>query len=279
VGIFHYAFLTAKERDNESGLDYFGARYYSGAQGRFTSHDPFNPILRISKKSQFDLFLSQPQNWNAYSYTWNNPLRFVDPNGESVYIVLYTQGNSKADDELRRAANAKAAAIASSKGFDSKNDTVLVRGVTTKSDVANAFKAANDLGKTFGGVQQLNMFSHSGANDGVVLHDPAAISPANPHGATQFKGNELQSLPSLNWNDGATATFYGCNTTNFAGKFASTANVTSFGTTGTSYFSSRPDRLSPDKGASLYLIDTYFNQHLVPNFINYTKPMEEHDAK
>jgi RHS repeat-associated protein len=32
--------FTAKERDNESGLDYFGARYFSGAQGRFTSVDP-----------------------------------------------------------------------------------------------------------------------------------------------------------------------------------------------------------------------------------------------
>jgi RHS repeat-associated protein len=27
--------FTGKERDAETGLDYFGARYYSGAQGRF----------------------------------------------------------------------------------------------------------------------------------------------------------------------------------------------------------------------------------------------------
>ena len=32
--------FTSKERDNESGLDYFLARYYSSAQGRFTSVDP-----------------------------------------------------------------------------------------------------------------------------------------------------------------------------------------------------------------------------------------------
>ncbi len=32
--------FTGKERDAETGLDYFGARYYSGAQGRFTSVDP-----------------------------------------------------------------------------------------------------------------------------------------------------------------------------------------------------------------------------------------------
>ncbi len=33
--------FTSKERDAENGLDYFGARYYSGAQGRFLSPDEF----------------------------------------------------------------------------------------------------------------------------------------------------------------------------------------------------------------------------------------------
>ena len=32
--------FTGKERDSESGLDYFGARYYGSALGRFTSVDP-----------------------------------------------------------------------------------------------------------------------------------------------------------------------------------------------------------------------------------------------
>jgi len=34
--------FTSKERDAESGLDFFGARYMSSAQGRFTSPDPSN---------------------------------------------------------------------------------------------------------------------------------------------------------------------------------------------------------------------------------------------
>jgi RHS repeat-associated protein len=38
----------------ETGLDYFGARYFSGAQGRFTSPDPDN----------YDARLEQPQSWN-----------------------------------------------------------------------------------------------------------------------------------------------------------------------------------------------------------------------
>ena len=66
--------FTSKERDNESNLDYFGARYFSGAQGRFTTVDP----LMASAKA------SDPQTWNRYAYALNNPLRYVDPNGMEV---------------------------------------------------------------------------------------------------------------------------------------------------------------------------------------------------
>ena len=124
--------FTGKERDTETGLDYFGARYLSGAQGRFTSPDPFNPILRIRRRSQFNAFLSQPQNWNAYAYTWNNPLRFTDPTGENVYLVMYTQGNSVGDEELKRAAQTKAADIQKSRGFDSKKDQVMLNAYSER---------------------------------------------------------------------------------------------------------------------------------------------------
>ncbi len=62
---------TGKERDAETGLDYFGARYFSGAQGRWTSPDPSN--LGV------DFWL--PQTWNRYAMALNNPLKFVDRNG------------------------------------------------------------------------------------------------------------------------------------------------------------------------------------------------------
>lgn len=64
--------FTQKERDNESKLDYFGARYYSGPQGRFTSSDP-NPVTKEN--------FVNPQRWNLYVYVNNNPLAAVDPNG------------------------------------------------------------------------------------------------------------------------------------------------------------------------------------------------------
>ena len=63
--------FTGKERDAETGLDFFQARYYSGAQGRFLSVDPENYGARIGN----------PQSWNAYAYVSNNPLNYIDPTG------------------------------------------------------------------------------------------------------------------------------------------------------------------------------------------------------
>ncbi len=62
---------SSKERDAETGLDYFGARYYSGAQGRFISPDP---ILSSGRPDN-------PQSWNKYGYVLNNPLLYTDPHG------------------------------------------------------------------------------------------------------------------------------------------------------------------------------------------------------
>jgi RHS repeat-associated protein len=74
-----YAEFTGKERDSETSLDYFESRYFSAAQGRFTSSDTM-----IAKKE----WLSDPQRWNHYAYVRNNPLRYIDPNGED--LVVYT---------------------------------------------------------------------------------------------------------------------------------------------------------------------------------------------
>ena len=75
VCAFAYRF-TGKERDTESGLDYFGARYYSSTMGRWMSPDwssnpspiPFGNIYH-------------PQSLNLYSYVGNRPTTGYDPYG------------------------------------------------------------------------------------------------------------------------------------------------------------------------------------------------------
>ena len=70
--------FTGKERDAETGLDYFGARYYRANTGRFTTVDP----VYTWRENLVD-----PQRWNRYAYARNNPLRYVDPDGRAIDVV------------------------------------------------------------------------------------------------------------------------------------------------------------------------------------------------
>src|SRR4029077_1332414 len=70
--------FSGKERDaetcgpNSTCLDYFVARDFASAFGRFLSIDPANAGSDSSN----------PQSWNAYAYVLNKPLNSTDPNGE-----------------------------------------------------------------------------------------------------------------------------------------------------------------------------------------------------
>ncbi|MBL7960933.1 RHS repeat-associated core domain-containing protein [bacterium] len=68
--------FTGKERDAESGLDYFGARYYNAEIGRWMSVDPLNQYA------------------SGYVYVGNNPIRMIDPTG--------MEGESTGDDEKKK---------------------------------------------------------------------------------------------------------------------------------------------------------------------------------
>lgn len=78
----------------ETGLDYFGARYFSGAQGRFTSPDPLHFQAEM---------LTDPQRFNLYAYVRNNPLKFVDPKGEEIELVGSEEERRKILEALRSA--------------------------------------------------------------------------------------------------------------------------------------------------------------------------------
>ncbi len=80
--------FTGKERDTESGNDYFGARYYSSMMGRWMSPD----------KPGADQHTTDPQSWNLYIYGTNNPLGGVDPNGHWwIFTSSVTRAERKID--------------------------------------------------------------------------------------------------------------------------------------------------------------------------------------
>jgi RHS repeat-associated protein len=72
--------FSSKELDQETGLYYFGARYYDPRVGLWTSADPASTEYldgQIGIGGVYD-----PINLSTYSYTRHNPLRFIDPTGE-----------------------------------------------------------------------------------------------------------------------------------------------------------------------------------------------------
>ncbi|MBF2019884.1 MAG: RHS repeat-associated core domain-containing protein, partial [Hydrococcus sp. C42_A2020_068] len=82
--------FTGYERDVEAGQDFAQARMYSYLHGRFTTVDP----LRESAKAE------DPQSWNRYIYSFNNPLRFTDPTGMIAGGFYDREGNWLGTDEV-----------------------------------------------------------------------------------------------------------------------------------------------------------------------------------
>ena len=105
--------FTGKERDQESGNDYFGARYYASTIGRFMSpDDPFE-----------DQDFSDPQSWNLYSYVHNNPLVNTDPTGNDC-----VNGSNASNGSILVQTTSDSAACL--KGFTYVNGTVDPNSVT-----------------------------------------------------------------------------------------------------------------------------------------------------
>ncbi len=71
--------FSAKERDAETGLSYFGSRYYSSDLSIWLSVDPMS-----------DKYPSL----SPYVYCANNPIKLVDPNGEKVKTTLAFQNSA-----------------------------------------------------------------------------------------------------------------------------------------------------------------------------------------
>lgn len=81
--------FTGYERDDETGLDFAQARYYSSSLGRFMSPDEFagGPVelyffaSNAASNPTFYADIYDPQSLNKYQYCFNNPLSYVDPDG------------------------------------------------------------------------------------------------------------------------------------------------------------------------------------------------------
>ena len=75
--------FSAKEKDSETGLSYFGSRYYSSDLSIWLSVDPMS---------------GKYPSLSPYTYCADNPVRCVDPDGEEIGIFLDSDGNCVGND-------------------------------------------------------------------------------------------------------------------------------------------------------------------------------------
>lgn len=142
--------FTQKERDDESGLDYFLARYYSSARGRFTSVDP----ITVTPPRMVD-----PQQLNLHGYVRNNPLAYIDPTGVVIDVSRLSEDDLKKWKRIEELANGK-----DNKGnyVNSKLHEIYDR---LQSDKRTFFMENHSFGDNSGTIGETNITKHNGKDD------------------------------------------------------------------------------------------------------------------
>jgi RHS repeat-associated protein len=194
------------QRLDQSGLYYYGARYYDATIGRFISADTVVPGFR------------NPQSLNRYSYCWNNPLGFTDPTGHwgwsnikkwcgdhktaiivtavvvvAVAAIVVTAGgaapimaavSSAATAVTSAATTAATAAMGAAATVGGAVATVASRGTGVMNTVVNAVT----------GLSEASPAVASGATTTLYSGGPAALQAANL--AAQRGGTTLAMTPA-----------------------------------------------------------------------------------
>ena len=177
----NYSFLTSKERDIETGLDYFLARYYASTQGRFTSTDP----ITMTEDRLYD-----PQQINLFAYCRNNPLAFTDPIGETISFRNGDPDSQKAFDEYEKFINKDpkkyAKEIATLKQLRSSDvNYIVILGGRQKSETAEGNTGPDEKGDNI-----LVRIRNIGGASGETLDRNGRFAHELEH-ARQFDSGEL----------------------------------------------------------------------------------------
>ncbi len=123
--------FTGKERDSESGLDNFGARYMGSSLGRFMSPDDFWK----------DSHVGDPQSWNKYAYARNNPLRYVDPTGEKATVSSTCTTNDQ--NQMTCNFNIQASiSVYAAEGSNLTQEQLSAAASTIQSSIQNAWSGS-----------------------------------------------------------------------------------------------------------------------------------------
>jgi RHS repeat-associated protein len=175
--------FTGKEKDGETELYYFLARYYSSIQGRFTSPD--EPLL--------DQWETDPQSWNLYSYVRNNPLKYIDPFGmwKKVNCSVGDCWEAEEGDTLRTLAKQSGiSVVALNWAFGSTTSITPGETVISTTGVEADYRAwvdktAKEISKEFAII-----FTPAGFGAGIIRPGPTATRPVGTQsGRPALKGD------------------------------------------------------------------------------------------
>jgi uncharacterized protein RhaS with RHS repeats len=216
------------------------ARYYSSDLGRFMSVDPVGGEVGSS------------QSWNRYSYVLNNPLGFVDPNGEAHFKILVGDpglGDHNVGPNFERAAETR------KQELEVAGHTADVDRVSTVSDMNASITSGNTIDS---GVV---LFAHGGVLDTGTSYDPAVFIGEGTGADTNLTAANVGNLSNANLGPNATIDLVACNSDGVSQDVATALNRPTTGTAGSMSFSpdpnapmsSNPGTTPPDTGP-LYLV-------------------------
>jgi RHS repeat-associated protein len=167
--------FTGKERDSESGLDYFIHRHYASTMGRFMQPDPAG-MMAVDIRS--------PQTLNRYAYVLNNPLSFTDPFGlDCAYLNSSGTGVEKGGIDQH-----------SSSGECAKTGGYWVEGSVTNVSIGGDAETVSLTGTTNGNTNNTSASYQQNATFDVGEYHNTFANPFNHialglHGGTLFGQN------------------------------------------------------------------------------------------
>ncbi len=188
---------TGMERDEESGLNYHSARYYMVWLGRWLKGDP----------------IGFGDGVNLYRYSNDNPVLYIDTNGEEAYILINTSGR-KIDEAT---ISTRKREIEDMPTFNKASDFVFVVEAYDLGKLEEKIEEITIRAELFGigKTSEVSIYGHA-STDGPVGKKLTSGKYAKDGKQLSIEGWEKIDF---NWADDSNAYFCGCNTLEFAKNF------------------------------------------------------------
>ena len=191
--------FTGKELDEETGLYYYGARYLDPKYSRWLSGDPAlndyipqAPVNDEAKKHNENLpgmgGVFNTVNLHVYHYAGNNPIKYVDPDGEKILDVSTTLVQENGEEDP------------SGKG----NTTIASHGcvLTAYTRIANAISAISERTLQNANSLALKKDIYDGNNKNLIFNSPTASKLVNSISIlSEYKMSFYKSLNNISLNE------------------------------------------------------------------------------